>query len=43
MGEAKRKKLTREQAVWPLTDDFPGMLDLHMLPPAHAINGGASS
>jgi hypothetical protein len=39
MGEAKRKKLVREQAVWPHAGDFRGMIDLHMLPPVHAIDG----
>ena len=39
MGEAKRKKLVREQAVWPHAGDFRGMIDLHMLPPAPTING----
>jgi hypothetical protein len=38
MGEAKRKKLRREQAAWPDADDFRGMIDLHMLPPVSAIN-----
>jgi hypothetical protein len=39
MGEAKRKKLTQEQAVWPHAGNFQGMIDLHMLPPVPATNG----
>lgn len=39
MGEAKRKRQQREQTAWPLADDSRGTIDLHMLPPAAAING----
>jgi len=39
MGEAKRKKQLREQAVWPRAGDFRGMIDLHMRPPAPTIDG----
>lgn len=37
MGEAKRKK--QRQQTWPQSEHFRGLVDLHMLPPAAAING----
>ncbi|MGF1608857.1 MAG: hypothetical protein ACFCUQ_05645 [Kiloniellales bacterium] len=39
MGEAKRKRQQQEQSDWPHSDDFWGMIDLHMLSPVAAING----
>ncbi len=39
MGQTKRKSRRRDQADWPHADDFRGPIELHMLPPAAAING----
>jgi hypothetical protein len=39
MGEARRKKQQRGKAAWPEDDTFQGIIDLHMLPPAAAIDG----
>lgn len=38
MGEARRKR-QQEQSVWPRSDSFSGVIDLHGLPPVAAING----
>jgi hypothetical protein len=39
MGEAKRKRQLREQADWPESEHFRGIIDLHVLPSVPEING----
>jgi len=39
MGEARRKKQQRGKAAWSDADTFRGTIELHMLPPAAAIDG----
>ncbi len=39
MGEAKRRRRRQEQAAWPSSGSFRGVIDLHLLPPASEING----
>ncbi|MDO9299217.1 hypothetical protein [Bradyrhizobium sp.] len=39
MGDAKRRKRSKDRSAWPQSESYHGPIDLHMLHPVAAING----